>query len=591
MHTPESLAPDNTGGVTLHRLTSTEERLGHRRLQALDLHYAPNLEVLAFTRKKNDKALHLLLNQIPVLRQLSLPPCPQGAVVHLTGDSINHGLHITGPVSQIDAQWGSTQFYLDQPAGGAPWPEIQLVRPADVASLPPGEGLVIIIGDAGDNTRTLTLDGDYHWLVVQCHSLQHLQISTSGQVNILNAERLSTINGSAPALHLSVDNAPALKRVSGTGHRINLRQEKGSVRIFTIDGQWQEAQIRSAQLEELRFPNAKRLELFQCDRLKSVSLPLGVETECHGNVPDSLLSSARLFMDESTLRRHLEAVHNGDHSNLHALLHVLAHRHHSQEAVTALQALSELCQAGAPAEAIWETRQELLARHQRGPNRKRSRPVTMAERHRATTNWRWSLPGDLEQEGLRADIRIWRYCRVHHLPANRYSPVIAKECPSISALHALVVNGMDAGAEPIDQDIMTNALKAWAKPSTRPVLARDHTGTDLGRRLVSIVGSGDVPDNTRDAMLDLLVEGLDADALLAAFQQLLTRQPTRTRLRALKIANAGRPWFRRFGIGFQSDDPRAEQLRGRFLRLSLMAIPGEPPRKAPPHTQTTGDRL
>ncbi|TDT44562.1 hypothetical protein DES49_0673 [Halospina denitrificans] len=572
----EAYSPDASGGCRLQDWHERELRLGHPRLKALDLVRAPELTTLRITQKAEHAPLHLMLQATPALTRIELPECDSGAVLHLADAKRPADLHIEGAVAQVDADWQTTRFLMERDGGTRPWQRVRVVAPTDVEGLSPGAGLVIVIGHEGDETEKLRLEEGDDWLVLGGDQLQHIQINTAGRVRIQNAPALTAITGNAEQTVLDVSDARRLEYVSGVGQHITLRQQGPSTRRLTIAGAWAEATLRCPQLEELHFPQAKALTLYYCERLKVVELPLGVPTECHGSVPDSLLASSRLFMDESTLSRHLEAVHAGDHSQVNVLLRVLAHRHKRGEVVSALRALRSLCEAGVDPAEVWSVRQELLARQLKRSKRKKSLGLTKGEYARATKRWDWTLPDDLAQEGLQADLAIWRSCRVHCDEARDYSSVLGNQCRSLPCLSALVTNGIRAEAEPIDHQIMTRALQGMAEAPLSRELSQSAEGRALARRLEWLVQTDRIDDRTHKAILDLMTAGLTVSKLAELFERLLARQPKEIRMRAIRLAYASDQWIQEtFGI---VANPR--RVRSRFLQMALTPEPASPIQEA-----------
>lgn len=573
--TENGLSPDATGGCRLESVRDTELTLGDPRLKALDLVQAPELARLRISKQATDSPLHLMLEATPALTRLELPHSSHGAILHLTGTDAIRELVIDGPVAQIDANWQSARFLMERDPHQSPWQRVRVVTPAQVEVLTPGQGLVIVVGQGDEQTNHLRLQEGDDWLVLGGERIQHVQISSPGRVCLQNMPALTTLNGNAGEATVEVTDAPRLKRVSGAGRHITLRQTGPASPSLTIADAWAEATLRCPQLEELHFPNAQALTLYDCHRLNSVELPLGVPTECHGSVPDSLLTSSRLFMDESTLKRHLEAVHQGDHNQVRTLLHVLSHRYKREEVVTALRSLQSLCEADVNPDSLWCARQELLARQLKLPRRKRSLELTRGEFARAAKRWEWRLPEDLAQEGLQADLAIWRYCRQHSEPARRYASVLGNQCRSLSHLAALVTNAMRPDAGPIDQQIMAGALHHTAETPLSRQLSASSEGRALARRLEWLIEADRINERTRKAVMELLITGLSVPRLVATFQRLLTHQPKEARTCAMRLAHASDQWIQ---LNFGMDTDPAS-IRSHFLQLALSPEPAPSPQE------------
>lgn len=566
-HTPTT--PDATGGLRIKDSSESELSLGHARLQALDLIQAPALETLQITEKAAGTPLHLMIDGLPSLKRLVLPASDRGAVLHLAGQKPPQGLQIEGSVGQIDGDWQSVRFYMEREPSQLPWQRVRVVTPAEVDGLTPGYGLVVVVGDPEDATETLDLREGDDWLLLGMEGLAQLEVDASGRVFVQRAPGLTTIQGNAASTVLDVLDAPVLNRVSGTGQYLSLRQEKPSTCHLAITGNWPEASLRCPDLESLDYPNAQALTLFYCERLKTVELPLGVPTDCYGSVPDSLFNGSRLFMDESTLRRHLTAIEAGNHSQVNSLLRALAHRYRRNEVVTALRSLKALCDAGVDPASVWSARQELLARQLKRGNRKQSLELTRGELQRSEKNWAWNLPEDLAQEALLADLGIWRYCRAHCESAQHYAAVLVSQGRSVTALNALVNHSLQPEADAKDQSVMADALQQTAEPPMGRELSRSREGRALARRLEWLVQTDRVAAPIRKAILELLTTGLSLKMLLAVFERLLAHQPTEIRMRAIRLSQASDQWIEQsFGIG---TDP--QRLRSTFLQLALRPDP------------------
>jgi hypothetical protein len=265
-------------------------------------------------------------------------------------------------VSEIDAAWEQVQLRMEAAPKLQHWSRVLFCGPEKHLPTPSDHGLVVVTGNMPDDLDQLTLDKGSDWLITAIRGLRHVQINTSGQTALQKLPHLRTVNSSGHSLNLSIDDAPKLERIAGTGELVSVRQPNNPVNDLTIADQWQQASIRSSRLEILSFINGASLTLHHCYGLQHVDLPLGIDVECRGALPLPLINTARFYFDESSLKASFDRFRQADQSQLPTLLSILAKAHEHDQVVLSLQRLHELCQLGVPAGKVWQARRELAAR-------------------------------------------------------------------------------------------------------------------------------------------------------------------------------------------------------------------------------------
>lgn len=146
-----------------------------------------------------------------------------------------------------------------------------------------------------------------------------------------------------------------------------------------------------------------------------------------GPVPLPLRKTARLFINEATVKELLKEYQQGKAQALEDLRPLVVQMVEPVQVPRALKLLNDLLQAGADPEWVWQTRQELSARHLRGRRKANQRNLLLSEQQLqyALKQWRWNLPTDLNENAWLDDWRIWVAC-LKNPKAQAYAKVMAK---------------------------------------------------------------------------------------------------------------------------------------------------------------------
>ncbi|WP_303292314.1 hypothetical protein [Marinobacter sp. SS5-14b] len=431
---------DSVGGASIVGFQGTALEVDEPGVFALDILDAPNLETIHFKRLKSLKRPHLVLSNLAQLSNLVLPSGHPGAIVHYNAEKAPKLFVISGAVSEIDAAWKDVQTRLESAPGRQHWTRVVCCPATHKPAEPSGNGLVIVTGDMPPEHDQLALGADNDWLLLQVNGLRHVQVNTSGKVVLQQVPELRTINGSGHGLSLEVYDAPALKRISGTGERAIVYQRQAQAKELTIADNWKHARIHSKTLCSLNFPDGESLALHHCNALQQVNLPLGMDVECFGALPAPLMASARFYFDESSLNTCMDRFKSGEAGQLHGILSILANAHEREQVALSLQKIRELCELGVAPGLIWQTRRELAARHRdnRGKSKGAKRPFNEAAMAKADLYWHWKFPEDLAPQGWEADLKIWQYCQPTISAAADYGDIIACTCSNDTALDSLL---------------------------------------------------------------------------------------------------------------------------------------------------------
>ncbi|CAM3958266.1 hypothetical protein VRRI112168_07715 [Vreelandella rituensis] len=589
------VALDGNGGVALHgrcgnALAGRALVINEPGLRALDLIEADHLEVLDLRGCESPQPLHLMLLNVPKLREIRLPLSQSGAVIHLSAEETPRSLTLHGPVSEMDAAWPGGSFRIEAPK--RPWKDVSLLgADADPTALSNAResGLTIAL-DNHALSAAVSLSGPTDWLVVNAHSLRDLTLTGSGRVQVQGASGLCCVNVlNGHTLHL--EDTQALTTVSGVGRDLVV---KGKLRELTVQGRWEQVQLHAPRLSAMTLAQGKRLTLYHCRRLTTVALPNGIEVDCHGSVPPSLLGQARFYVDEATVTQTLERLLEGEIELLPILLEVLSRRSAPLGTLHSLLALKQLAELGFDPDGIWACRRELSAHHLQGKQGShRNHKAKLRALARADLNWRWNFPQDRVEEGWQADLVIWEICQGHNDTANGYIDSMLKGCEQEETLKRLIAYATRSQATPAVLTLMLQAMQWWISgpkgnsSETERLMEKE---SRLLRRLVATFKREHLQDTQRQQILAFITQTAPISALPTLLTSLMPHRPGMVRAQVMHMSRAPDEWFerrlRKFPLGVRRrhprpkpPNPRIQALRSQFVQLALMpatAMPVKP---------------
>ena len=584
---------DTAGGASIRGFQGSELIIDEPDVFALDVIDAPNLASIRIRTLNKPKRPHLVLSNVPQLRELTLPSGHPGAIVHLNADVSPLPFTMSGAVSEIDAAWPGIQFRSESAPGHHHWSRVLLCLPSLKLPEPAGQGLVIVTGPLHDDLDQLTLGAGNDWLLTDIPGLRHVQSNTSGQVSMDQLPHLSTVNSSGHGLQLSLSGVPRLSRISGRGDTVSVRQSKWDKSELVIAEHWKHAKIASDYLEALSFSNGESLTLHHCRKLRRVDLPLGMDVVCHGALPAPLAQSARFFFDEATLSASMDVIRQGDIEALPSVLQILANAHEPAQAVQCLVNLQSLCELDLDAGQIWQTRRELAARHRTARSRKNTRslrPLNGAAIAKADLYWHWRFPEDLAHQGWEADLEIWRYCQDKVPAARDYGDVIALTCQDAAALDVLI---RQAGSHRSYQfaRLAIHAMHGYLSQKSDYLLDRQRAGNnDPTRRLIRILNRPDLAEDQRRTIVEFLCNTLPVDTLLQSLPPVMHLAVGPFRSQVMAISRKPERWFiaRMANLPYHRRKRRVEHYRSRFLRLALAPVSQDEENGKAHESATTG---
>lgn len=573
---------DSVGGCSIVGFQGETLTIRDDALYALDVLDAPNLVTLQLARLKADQAPHLLIDNAPNLRHIVLPPEGAGAVIHLNCNQAVHELTIEGPVGEIDAAWPGVQFRQEASTHRKNWNRVTVYGADQMHRHSADGGLMIVTGVMPTATEHLRLDACCDWLLTDIDGVSHLQITGTGSVSVDQLPSLRTLFSDNSNLQLSLTRTPRLKRISGCGELVTVRQSEWEHRELTIDGRWKHAKIASDRLEKLTYKDGRSLTVYHCSRLKVANLALGMDIECHGALPAPLAESARFFFDEATLHHNIEALRAGDKSVLPVTLRVLSGAHEPAQVVQCLQQLAELCALGIAPEKIWACRRELSARHRNARSRRKARglrPLNQTALAKADFNWHWHLPEDLAPQGWEADLDVWLYCQHSVFAAAEFGEVMAHTCQAPEALDTLI---RKAGLVDQDKAVKALALQAiehYVRKDADYMLGRHGRGSnDPIKRLARLFHDERTTAAQRRALIEFLCNVPDLDRLLASVPELLSLAPGLVRAELMKLSRKRERWFipRIPSLRLHRTQPTVDRYRSKLKQAALASAVSRP---------------
>ncbi|WP_417522219.1 hypothetical protein [Marinobacter sp.] len=572
---------DTSGGCTIKGYRGEELIIRDSRLFALDILTAPHLKVIKIELLMAGKPPHLVLGNLPNLERIELPAGQHGAVIHLNRVNRHHAprnLIIKGLVSEIDGAWPGVKFRQQASRVRGSWSKVSFASLTENLSAAEDGELVILSGERASGYEHVTLNGRGDWLLTDIEGVSHLQIDTPGTVNVDQVPSLRTVFSTEHSLELAINKAPQLRRVAGCGELFSLRQTTGSTRQLTIDGRWKHAKISDDRLESLHYQNGRFLTVYQCSRLKSVNLALGMDVECHGSLPTALAKNARFFYDEATLNQNMEALRGGDTSVLPVTLRVLSGAHESRQVVLCLQLLAELCSLGTPAHLIWDCRRELSARHRNARSRRKNRtqrPLNAAALAKADVTWHWHLPADLAPQGWEADLVIWAYCQTSLSSASEYGNVMAQTCRESVALDTLIRLAGTPDDEQALPSLAVKTIEQYVSRNAQYMLERNgRLRNDPTKRLTRLLKNISATADQRKMIVEFLFNILDLNQLLKAVPRILPIAPGLIRTELMALSRKPEGWFvsRIPSLRIHRAKPTIEHYRSKLMQAALASV-------------------
>ncbi|MDR5868154.1 hypothetical protein [Halomonas koreensis] len=589
------LALEGSGGAALRGDCGNADRgtrlvLREPRLKALDLHHAPFLEELDL-RACGGPQFHLVLDDLPRLREVYLPACEQGCIVHLASPSLPMSLRVHGTVAEFDADWGAGNCRLA--SAHRPWKGIRLLGcDASLSDLVIGHRLadtehtLKVVLESSLLPPCLTLTEPGTWLLAAPMGLERLTIDGPERVVLEEAEALQRLEAKSRTT-IKADGLRALETVlgaegapaemdedrdeAGTSNAASMPGDlvlKGALHELDIAGDWASVQLHSRSLTRLSLERARYLALHHCRRLDRVELPQGLEIDCHGSVPSALLGQARFYVDEATVLQTLERLKAGEADLLATLLTLLPQRTSPHHVLHGLLTLEQLCDLGLDPQAIWECRRTLSAHHLQG---KRSRQAPSARAlARADLNWQWEFPRDRVEEGMAADLRVWRHCQGHCEQASAYRDALLGTCgKSPESLRHLLRVGLHHETGPVLRELMFEAMtRLYGHPEARSRLGRMASG--LVRKTVALFKRDALDDESGRAALGFIFHEAAWDELPRLVPRLMRQRASLVRDGLMTLSRRPDEWFKRRLPGRFVSDQAIRSARLQLTQLALM---------------------
>ncbi|SFB87232.1 hypothetical protein SAMN05660443_0647 [Marinospirillum celere] len=413
---------DSLGGVRLEDMTLETWQCPDPSIRNLDIWRAPLLKELDLSWLHG--GLHLTLVGCPRLQKILLPqgePC----VLHLDASDVKPGqelpLLIQGGIEHLDVRWQNATFMAqapeDQPWQGA-WvaSSKELAAPSALEEAAPD--LLLLKGKVP--AAEIELPGhslsQVHWVHPQ--GLQRLLLQVGEklqQVVIQGAEDLQHCQLEGSMKELRLEACPALSQLHVAVDSLNLHQV--GAKSLQIQGRVEQLFVLQPSCQQLAVEKVLKADFSLSDGLKQVDLPTGCEVTCQGRVPASLRKTARVHVNEATVRQLLDEYAGGDSSVVEDLESLLPFMSSSEQLPSALRLLHELLLAGASPQWVWDLRMKISARHLGESRSKKSKKDSLREAIKpnwlvtAKQNWRWHLPRDLGDDAWLLDWKIWLACR------------------------------------------------------------------------------------------------------------------------------------------------------------------------------------
>lgn len=538
---------DSVGSCNVHGFKGEELTVRDNSLYALDIVDAPNLTTLNIEKLQTNQVPHLLIENAPRLQRIKLPTEQPGAIIHLSTNHAPGEFTIEGAVCEIDAAWPGVQFRQEACSHRKNWNRVIICSPEQATKTSMTEGLVIVTGKVPAQLEHLALGNHCDWLLTDIDRITHVQIMTTGSVTVDQLPALRTVFSTNHQLQLSITRTPSLRRISGCGELVLIRQSDWQEKQLTIDGRWNHAKIASDQLEQLSFKEGRSLIVYHCSRLKMADLALGMDIECHGALPAPLAESARFFFEEAPLNNNIEALRAGDMSVLPVTLRILGGAHEPAQVVHCLQQLVALCVLEIAPEQIWECRRELSARHHNAryrPKTRALRPLNQAAMVKADFNWHWHLPEDLAPQGWEADLDIWTYCKNVVPAAADFSGVMVHTCQDPVALETLIRKAGIADQDEALRVLAVQAIEHYVRKNTDYMPLRHRQGgNDLIRRLTRLFKDPYMTEAQKRPLVLFLCNTLEIEQLLGSVPRLLQLAPGLVRVELMKLSQMPERWF------------------------------------------------
>lgn len=597
---PNRLSLDGNGGAMLHGDCGNADQgtrlvLQDSRLKALDIHHALSLEVLDL-RACGGPQFHLVLDDLPRLREVYLPALEQGSVIHLASSSLPLSLRVQGPVAEFDADWQSGNCRLSAPR--RPWCGIRLMgRDASLSDLALGDRIAgsedtlkVVLEDAILPSH-LTLTGPGTWLLVAPQELECLTVNGPEQVVLKEAKALRRLTAKKKTT-IKAEGLQALDTILGADDARGMRSAcpdetrsreaastsgelvlKGQLRALDIMGCWESVQLHSNSLTRLSLEQVRHLTLHHCRRLERVALPHGIEIDCHGSVPSALLGQARFYVDESTVLQTLERLKAGETALLSPLLTLLTQRTAPQSVLHSLLTLEQLCDLGLDPQAIWACRRTLSAHHLHGKRARQGQGTSVKALARADLNWQWEFPQDRLDEGMAADLRVWSLCQAHCEQASAYRDTLLGACrKSSEALRHMLRVGLRHETNLVLRALMFEVMtRAYGRQDSRSRLRR---AAGLVRKTVALFNRRELDERASRALLGFITHEAAWDELPALLSGLMRQRASLVRDHLMILSRHPDDWFQRRLPGRFVPDQAIRSARLQLTQLALM--PAQP---------------
>ena len=417
---------DSLGGLRLENTQLSQWQCPDASIKNLDLWNAPHLTKLDLSLCL--PGMHLMLVNCPKITEIILPA---GAPCYLHLDSpTSPNLTIQGSIAAFDACWPSQQFRVEAPVE-KPWQNASLAEADSLNRVTKQQAseLAIIYGQSVKVQQPIKLPATRHLLWLDAKHLSHLEVVAPTQLERLelyNALNLQTITTNHLVEALELRACHNLSSVEGQLSYLQVSNHKGKGSLV-IHQAVDFLLLQRADITELIAQDIKRLEVNFCRGLTKVVLPTICDVSCEGPVPLPLRKTARLFINEATVKELLKEYQQGKAQALEDLRPLVVQMVEPVQVPRALKLLNDLLQAGADPEWVWQTRQELSARHLRGRRKANQRNLLLSEQQLqyALKQWRWNLPTDLNENAWLDDWRIWVAC-FKNPKAQAYAKVMAK---------------------------------------------------------------------------------------------------------------------------------------------------------------------
>lgn len=564
---------DPIGGATLKHFPGTTLTITEDHLFALDIEYAPNLELLIIKGLMPGKTPHLRLLNTPKLERIELAEHLEPVIIHCAmANDLLYKLSINGKIEAIDALFGEFGFTQQAYVHCAYWNGFIMTNPDAVPALNCQQHLIVVKGESNFSIDNLQLNGNNDWIVHKTLGVHQLTVATDGKVLVEEFPLLS-INMLSKGADLTVINTPMLQHIHGEGRQLKVSLEKHSVGEMNVLGRWNQLILNAPSLAKLSAKKIQKLIITDAHKLENIELSLNIPVDCHGALPVALSQSARFFFHECTVKQILLELKEGRTELLPSLLNVLPLAAYRNQVRHSLNALKELCDIGVSADLIWKTRTELLLNNLRYYEPKLYSEVELPIVH---VPWYWSLSCDLRQETLLLDLMIWDHCQKTVVDAQEYVEVMKRKANRMHSLPVLLQCLISKKTSDSLYRLVTDLLGVFSNFIPEIKYMRNIFNNEmLSKRLLYAIQTAPDP-RAHSVLTESLMNLLKHDSFMEIVPKLLAKNPALVREKLVRISNAAPGWYNGFFkehlINYQSRLATIEDTRNRILMLALCPV-------------------